>query len=82
MDAPTARRHGAPRAESSDGRVPRGLFRALKRAALAALLSLAVAGDAAAAKGPIRWISDDWPRALAEARERDALLVVDAWAPW
>lgn len=47
-----------------------------------ALLCLAVAGDAAAAKGPIRWIADDWPRALAEARARDALVVVDAWAPW
>jgi hypothetical protein len=82
MDALAARRHGARFAVCSDGRVQSGLFRALKRAVLAALLCVAFARDAGAAKGPIRWIADDWPRAAAEARRRDALLVVDAWAPW
>ena len=48
----------------------------------AALLCVALARDAAAAKGPIRWIADDWPRAVAEGRKRDALVVVDTWAPW
>lgn len=49
----------------------------------AAALCVALGSDAAAAaKGPIRWIADDWPRALAEARKRDALIVVDTWAPW
>jgi hypothetical protein len=48
----------------------------------AALLVAALASQAAAAAGQIRWIADDWPRALAEARKRDALVVVDTWAPW
>jgi glycerol kinase len=48
----------------------------------AALLVAALASQAAASAGHIRWIADDWPRALAEARKRDALVVVDTWAPW
>lgn len=42
------------------------------------------AGEApqAGARGAIPWIADDWPRALAEARRRDVLVVVDTWAPW
>jgi len=35
----------------------------------------------AAAAGP-EWISDDYPRALAEARARKVPILVDAWAPW
>jgi hypothetical protein len=35
----------------------------------------------AAAAGP-GWISDDWPRALAEAKARQVPIFVDAWAPW
>jgi len=31
---------------------------------------------------PLRFIEDDYPRALAEARARDLPLLVDAWAPW
>ncbi len=31
---------------------------------------------------PIRFIDDDYPRALAEARARGVPLFVDAWAPW
>jgi hypothetical protein len=55
----------------------------LRLAKLAAALSLAaVAAGASAVTGRIAWIADDWPRALAEARKRDALVVVDAWAPW
>ncbi len=27
-------------------------------------------------------VEDDWPRALALARERDRMIFVDAWAPW
>jgi hypothetical protein len=80
MDALAARRRGVRFDVCSDGRVQSALFRALKRAVW--LLCLAFAFDAGAAKGPIRWIADDWPRAAAEARERDALLVVDVWAPW
>ena len=46
------------------------------------LLCALLARDAMAARGPIRWVSDDYARAAAEARKRDVLLVVDAWAPW
>jgi hypothetical protein len=28
------------------------------------------------------FIVDDWPRALAEARERDLPVFVESWAPW
>jgi hypothetical protein len=49
------------------------------RSLLAATL-LAVPALAAAA-GP-GWISDDWPRALAEAKARKVPIFVDAWAPW
>ena len=52
------------------------------KAAVVLALVFAFAFDAGASKGPIRWIADDWPRAAAEARKRDALLVVDVWAPW
>ena len=45
---------------------------------LAALLAVPAL---AAAAGPA-WISDDWPRALAEAKARKVPIFVDAWAPW
>jgi hypothetical protein len=28
------------------------------------------------------FISDDYPRALAQARSRDVPLFIEAWAPW
>ena len=47
---------------------------------LVAVLALASAVPAAAAwKGGIE---DDYPRALAAAKERGVPLVVDVWAPW
>ena len=33
-------------------------------------------------KGPIAWIEDDYPTALACAREKKLPLVLDLWAPW
>ena len=30
----------------------------------------------------ITFIEDDWSKALAEARQRDVPLFVEAWAPW
>ncbi len=33
-------------------------------------------------KGPIAWIEDDYPAALACAREKKVPLVLDMWAPW
>jgi hypothetical protein len=43
-------------------------------------LSIALAKPTAAA-GPST-IEDDYPRALALARERGAPILVDVWAPW
>ena len=50
----------------------------------AASLCVAVAAPAlaGAGAGAIRWVADDWPRAVAEARRRDVPLVVDTWVPW
>jgi hypothetical protein len=31
---------------------------------------------------PLPFQSDDYPRALAEARARDLPLFIEAWAPW
>lgn len=42
--------------------------------ALVAALLLAAAGPS--------WIEDDYPSALAEAKQRDVPIFVDAWAPW
>ena len=52
----------------------------ISRALVAALLA-APAIAAASPPGPW-WISDDWPRALAEAKARKVPIFVDAWAPW
>ena len=46
----------------------------------------AVAADPACAKatahGPLSWIEDDYPAALACAKAKNLPLVVDLWAPW
>lgn len=57
--------------------------RALDAPALlaAAVLALAAA-PAAAAGGGLKWISDDYPKAVAEAKARGVPIFVDAWAPW
>jgi tetratricopeptide (TPR) repeat protein len=43
-----------------------------------------VAGPCTKAKpqGPIAWIEDDWPAAVACARERKVPIMLDVWAPW
>jgi hypothetical protein len=48
----------------------------------AAILALAfgLAGPAAGAGRDV--VEDDWPRALALAKERGVPIVVDVWAPW
>jgi hypothetical protein len=51
------------------------IHRTLLAAALLAAPLLAAAG------GPA-WISDDYPKALAEAKARKVPIFVDAWAPW
>ena len=47
------------------------------------LLALALAAAAPAdAAGALPFVSDDYARALADARARNMPLVVDVWAPW
>ena len=46
------------------------------------LLAALVAAPLAAGAGTPGWISDDWPKALAEAKARKVPIFVDAWAPW
>ena len=55
----------------------------------AAFAATAKAGDQAAAStdkaavaGPLRFIADDAPAALAEAKRRGVPIFVEAWAPW
>src|SRR5438094_7197587 len=38
--------------------------------------------DKATPEGPLAWIADDYPSALACARARHIPLVIDLWAPW
>jgi len=35
-----------------------------------------------ATQGPLRWFHDDYPAALACARQRSLPIVIDLWAPW
>lgn len=53
-------------------------------AAPAAAAPVAAADPCAAAtsEGPLRWLHDDYPGALACARARKVPLVIDLWAPW
>jgi hypothetical protein len=39
-------------------------------------------GDQADVAGPLRFIADDAPTALAEAKRRCVPVFVEAWAPW
>jgi hypothetical protein len=39
-------------------------------------------GDQAAVTGALRFIADDAPAALAEAKRRGVPVFVEAWAPW
>lgn len=47
----------------------------------AAVLSLGVLAPAPASAASER-IEDDYPRALAAAKERGVPILVDVWAPW
>jgi hypothetical protein len=38
--------------------------------------------DKAAVTGPLHFIADDGPAALAEAKRRGVPIFVEAWAPW
>jgi peptide deformylase len=49
---------------------------------LALFVSSWLASAAIARAAPIPFVEDDYPRALAAARQRNVPLFVDAWAPW
>jgi hypothetical protein len=48
----------------------------------ALMLAVALAAAPALAAPRHEAISDDYPRALADARARNVPLLVDVWAPW
>jgi len=39
-------------------------------------------GAAASAEPVLPFLADDYPAALAEARERDLPVFIESWAPW
>ncbi len=51
---------------------------------LALALELALGPSAAdrSETRPLPFLSDDYPKALAQARARDLPLFIEAWAPW
>ena len=55
-------------------------------AVLGALLACALAAPATAGVGETRgvlpFIEDDYPAALAQARQRQVPIFIEAWAPW
>jgi hypothetical protein len=54
----------------------------LRASPLALALALAAAPPTTARHGALTFISDDYPRALAEARQKKLPLFVEAWAAW
>src|SRR5205085_2014335 len=81
--ARSARRQGAAhdsRRHDADGEAMRqGLALLLLAAGCAAATRPAVT---ASQSGKLDFIEDDYPRALAQARERKRPIFVDVWAPW
>lgn len=49
---------------------------------LALALAMALASGAHAAGRVLPFISDDYDRAIAEARARKVPLFIESWAPW
>lgn len=58
-------------------------MRTLPSLLLAAALGTVLApATQASAGGPLPWIDDDYPRALAAARAKNVPILLEAWAPW
>jgi thiol:disulfide interchange protein len=51
-------------------------------AAPAGAAAPAAAAPPAHAAGPLPFLQDDYPKALAQAKARNAPLFLDFWAPW
>jgi hypothetical protein len=56
--------------------------RSIALAAAAVIALGALPGASAAAARAREAIEDDYPRALAAAKDRNVPILVDAWAPW
>jgi len=48
----------------------------------ASILLLVLAAPRLAAANPLRFIEDDYAKALAEAKQRKLPVFVEVWAPW
>jgi hypothetical protein len=46
------------------------------------ILFLAAVGAASSSAAGLPFIHDDYPRALAEAKQRNVPIFVECWAPW
>ena len=58
-------------------------MRLTRFAALALTVGLALVSAApATSRVALRWVEDDYSRALAQARSKNVPIFVEAWAPW
>lgn len=58
-------------------------MRLTRFAALALTVGLALVSAApATSRAALRWVEDDYSRALAQARSKNVPIFVEAWAPW
>ena len=56
--------------------------RSIPTALALGLVLLAAPGAPAEIEKVLPFVSDDYPKALAEAREQKLPLFIEAWAPW
>ena len=58
------------------------VMKRLPKAMSASILLLLLATPRVAVANPLRFIEDDYSRALAEAKQRKLPVFVEVWAPW
>jgi hypothetical protein len=54
----------------------------MKKLALWMVILASVAGVLPASAAGLPWIKDNYPKALAEAKQRKLPMFVEVWAPW
>jgi hypothetical protein len=54
----------------------------MKKLALWMVIFASVAGVLPASAAGLPWIKDNYPKALAEAKQRKLPMFVEVWAPW